>query len=381
MAYKNDNQYTTLIHAGDNVTIDPPGVINAAGSQVVVPETPYEIKHEGETVAVFESDGDLVLDGTLYIDGDTDVKDLTPIYIVDIVGNYTTNTFTSEDGFDDIMEAIDGGFTVIARDSNGFVYQQSNSQSGEDITDTVNFFTVQADGTYILTWTEDSRTIAKAEKSKMHIYEYTNQTHAEVVTWLNAAYAVDGDNGQYILHIKVSNIDVYCVCTFVSTSWRVYGIYADNDGINKTYLSLTSDGNFAIYFTWQQIMINYYTGMPIYYRDGGTGLWYHPSNTQSTYKLTASNLSKIITYTDGTSVRYFRPIPTVIYIENGKHHILTLSEDSGDFTGSSYPKTYEFTGVEASSSTTIVIYKLVVSMTSSSAYTETLTTTTYTIGS
>lgn len=382
-AYKNENQYTTLIHEGENVSIDPPGVINAEGSETADLETPLDIKHNGETVASVNNDGDLTLDGTVYIDGDTDIKDLTPIFTVDIVGDYTNNTFTTSTSFADVVEALETGHTVIIRDSNGFVYTQSNSEFDPETTDTIEFCSTQTDGIYYITWTGATREISFvsfSDSGSVVIIEgdgkYQSVVYAEIATVLSdEKIPVINYNDHLYIYNGIGNQRYYFISyrqNAATGDLRDVTCYALE--VNETYITLPLSPISFILIQHENV---YQIAPKQFYYRGDNYIWSHPTSNNSAYQAGGAEVFNSLKLGTGLYVDFPHVHNTIIYVENGNHHVCWLSEVPAVINV--YPNYYKYRCIEPYSNNTIVIYEIDITITAVNTYTVTGTINTYTI--
>lgn len=386
MAYKNENQYTTLIHEGENVTINPPGVINAEGDGGgVEPVTPFEIKHDGETMASVSNDGDLTLEGTVYINGDTDVQELNPIFDIDITGDYENNTFTSSQTFAEITEALETGHTLIARDTNGFVYTQVASEFDPENDDSITFATVQTGGIYYLTWTGASRTISyKAADENVHFVDVTGMTQQEV--W----EIVENDTAARKVTVLVHNGIIYTKISETSTR-LIYNANAWNTAgsLNAYTLNINHDAASAVSPTSGEIYKNpasVGTTSPVVFRAGDTYAYFSVSDTNTAYRISNLYYRKFRLLSSSIGADKYPYKQMVYYIENNNYHLLELTKVSGldnNNPSTNAPITYTFSAVEPYSANNIKIYECTITFDGTGTTFPTVTTNehTYTIGS
>ena len=399
MAYKNEKQYTSLIHAGENVTIAPPGFINSEGGGGGV--SPDDIKapfyfynKENEAIGFLSADGDLHTDGTVYINSEggaegTDIRELSPIFDIDIVGDYTNGTFTSSQTFAEITEAMETGHTLIARDTNGFVYTQAASEFDPETTDIITFSSVQPDGLYYLYWTGSDRTIGfKSNGGKIEVVEADGR--AVNVVFAEITEILSNDKIPVIILGGLTYTLTYNQTTsYWFTNISQEPTRADNNlcvKIIRLTSSSTSNVNYVLYNELYQYKDNQGLHRQIYVHAGSNYLWTHPTEETQTYQLSYLNVFHQLRYYATSNYVPSSPYKNdkIIYVENGNYHVCTLAEiPANDYIdyGSSIPRTYKFRCIEPYSSNTIIIYELSVNVTSTTSYNVTVTTNTYTIGS
>lgn len=385
MAYKNESQYTTLIHGGENVTINPPGFINVTGGGGGV--SPDDLKaplalynKNNEEIGFITSEGNVYLDGTVYINGDTDVQELSPIFDIDIIGDYSNNTFTSSQSFSDIVEALETGHTLIARDVNGFVYQHTGSEltTGEaenSVVGSLYFASIQPDGLYLLTWTENSRVISVVTPgggSGDGVYILiTTRSQEDPSTWTSDT------TRQELISVYNSGTPIFGYETDSNRWYYLEYASLSNESLQFIWYSPWSgDTDFVYAMSWQWSDIEgeeeyeskafYQTEMIQFNEVYTDGVTHVTDGDFTSYFFTDPELTSPC---DNDTLEYIC-IPQnsynhlnrydLYYIENGNRHLMykQMSSDGDWVDGSEYG----FSSLEGFSSNTLIIYNMLLTV-------------------
>lgn len=372
-------EYTQLIKGGNNVKIDPPGVINAEGGgatgDYLDKSNPtgtgtLTMRNNGSDTMALNGAGDLTLAGTVYINGDTDVQDLTPIFTVDIVsgaGAFTTSTTWAE-----VTDALETGHRVVLTDGVNVYTHTETEYDGTDIS-MLYFTSVTPSEVLTAGWSETEKVLSTS-------FEFSGGSDVVVLSGAlseTVPAAIEAFNAGKLVCITIpsatfrdpyagSRTTIYNVFGYVeglntSTTIKVVGTYSANNRYWCGVLTCT-DTEARIYVCTELRT----TGTPhpyIQYTDGNTNIAYDSGSI-----ISAASTIQLLTV---------NPAPMLKYIENGNTHILPLAGVGG--TAGSYGATITYRGVDPYSSNTLLVYTVIITYVSASSYTVTATTDTYTI--